>query len=145
MKEYVTTSNTSDNAEVGRFSYDNFVTIWGFARGEFNLKGFELLVYSIIFGYYKNGHQTFTGSRKYLENWTGGSRSTIESALASLEGKELIVKEYRRYGSITKAVYHINTEKLPTHPMFELENLNRDISEKQRKREKQNSLKKPLY
>ena len=135
MNKYVTTCNTSDNTEVGRFGYDNFVTIWGFAREEFKLKGFELLVYSIIFGYYKNGCQAFTGSRKYLENWTGGSRSTIENVLASLEARGLIIKEYRRYGSITKAIYCINTDKLPTHPMFELENMNRDINEKQ-KREK---------
>ena len=137
MNNYVTTSNTIDDNNVGRFEYDNFITIWGFTRVAFDLKGYELIIYSVIFGYHKATGTAFTGSRKYLESWTGGSRSSVEKALSSLEKKGLIIKEYRKYGTVRKATYRINTVKLPTHDMFLAENINRDVNEKYRNRVKE--------
>ena len=141
MNQYVVTSKTSGSgSDVGRFAYDNFIVVWGFMRQEFKLKGFELLVYAVIFGYHKSNCAPFTGSREYLEEWTGGSRTSVENALSSLVDRGLIIKEYMRYGNIKKATYRVNTEKLPTHPMFELENMNRDIVEKMRQHERRVAL-----
>lgn len=124
----------------GYFAYDNFVVIWGFMRQAFKLKGFELYIYAIIFGYYRNYCSPFTGSRKYLGEWTGASRATVENVLASLEKKKLIIKEYVMYDNIKKAVYTINTEILPTCDMFELENHNRDNNEKMRQMERRRAV-----
>lgn len=133
-------STELSNGSVGRFSYDNFIIIWGFMRQSFKLKGFELFIYAVIFGYYKNYCSPFTGSRKYLAEWTGASRATVENALASLEKKKLIIKEYVMYDNIKKAVYSVNTESLPDCNMFELENRNRENNEKIRQAERRRSL-----
>lgn len=133
-------STELSNGSVGRFSYDNFIIICGFMRQSFKLKGFELFIYAVIFGYYKNYCSLFTGSRKYLAEWTGASRATVENALASLEKKKLIIKEYVMYDNIKKAVYSVNTEVLPDCDMFELENRNRENNEKIRQAERRRSL-----
>ena len=82
----------------------------------------------------------FTGSRKYLAEWTGASRATVEAALASLEKSNLIKKEYVMFDNIKKAIYSINTEALPDCQMFELENRNRDNNEKIRQAERRRVL-----
>ena len=128
------------NGSVWNFSYENFVVIWGFMRQAFKLRGFELFIYAIIFGYYRNYCSPFTGSRKYLGEWSGASRATVENALASLEKKKLINKEYVMYDNIKKAVYSINTASLPDCQMFELENRNRDNNEKIRQAERRRAL-----
>ena len=122
------------------FSYENFVVIWGFMRQALKLKGFELFIYAVIFGYYKNYCSPFTGSRKYLAEWSGASRATVENVLASLEKKKLINKEYVMYDNIRKAVYTINTDSLPVCEMFEYENRNRDINEKEKQAERRRAL-----
>ena len=122
------------------FAYDNFVVVWGFMRQALKLKGFELLIYAVIFGYYKSYASPFTGSRKYLAEWTGASRSSVENALASLEKKNYIKKEYVMYDNIKKAIYTVNTDALPDCDMFELENHCRENNEKIRLAERRRAL-----
>ena len=122
------------------FAYDNFVVVWGFMRQAFKLKGFELLIYAVIFGYYKSYASPFTGSRKYLAEWTGASRASVENALASLEKKNYIKKEYVMYDNIKKAIYMINTDALPDCDMFEIENHCRENNEKIRLAERRRAL-----
>ena len=110
-----------------------FIKIWDFMRLDFGLKNTELMVYAVIFAMHRNYCECFTGTRKYLEKWSGGSRAGVERALASLEKRELILKEYRKYGAMKKAVYFINADKLPTCETFSLENRNRDNKEKIRR------------
>ena len=124
----------------GYFAYDNFVVVWGFMRQAFKLKGFELLIYAIIFGYYRSYLSPFTGSRKYLEEWTGASRSSVENALASLEKKNYITKQYVMYDNIRKAIYMVNTDALPECDMFEIENHRREINEKIKQAERRRAL-----
>ena len=132
--------NTTElpNGSVGSFLYENFVVVWGFMRQALKLKSYELFIYAIIFGYYRNYCSPFTGSRKYLAEWTGASRATVEAALASLEKSNLIKKEYVMFDNIKKAIYSINTEALPDCQMFELENRNRDNNEKIRQAQRSN-------
>ena len=103
-----------------------FVKIWDFMRWDFGLKNTELMVYAVIFAMHRNYCDCFMGSREYLMLWSGGSKAAVDRALASLEGKELILKEYRQYGQVRKAIYFINTDKLPTCEAFALENRHRD-------------------
>ena len=114
------------NAERGKV----FFKIWDFMRFDFGLKNTELMVYAVIFAMHRNYCECFMGTRDYLERWSGGSKSGVERALASLEEKELILKEYRQYGPMRKAVYFVNTDKLPTCETFSLENRNRDNKER---------------
>ena len=77
--------------------------------------------------------ECFVGSREYLQGWTNASKKSIDRALLSLESKNLVRKEYRKYGPIRKAVYFVNTEALPSCEMFRLENRNRDNNERIRR------------
>ena len=104
----------------------SFLKIWGFMLTDLKLEKTELLVYAVIFAMHKNYCDCFMGSKEFLQGWTNSGKSTVESALRSLEKKMLIKKELRQIGQMKKAVYFINTEALPTLKMFDLENRNRD-------------------
>ena len=105
---------------------EQFIMIWGFMLVDFKLEKTELLVYAVIFSIYNHSSYSYVGSREYLQSWAGAGKTAVDEALASLEKKQLIIKEYKRYGRSTKAVYSINTEMLPTTEMFALENRYRD-------------------
>ena len=105
---------------------EQFIQIWGFMLTDLHLAHTELLVYAIIFAMHHHYCDYFVGSRRYLQKWCNAGKTAIENALASLEKKGLILKEYRAYGSITKAVYRINTAALPRCEMFTAENCNAD-------------------
>ena len=110
-----------------------FVKIWDFMLFDLGLKNAELIIYAVIFAMHRNYCECFMGSREYLAKWSGTTKATVDKSLATLEKKELIRKEYRQYGQVRKAIYFINTEKLPTCEMFALENRNRDNNEKIRR------------
>ena len=129
------TSYDLPEVNIGR---ENFLKIWGFMLVDLKLEKTELIVYAVIFSMHKNYCDCFSGSRRYLEKWSGASRATVENALKSLENKNLIKKEYRQYGRSRQAVYFINTEALPTCEMFALENRNRDNNERIRRAQRMN-------
>jgi predicted transcriptional regulator len=110
-----------------------FIKIWDFMRFDFGLKNTELMVYAIIFAMHRNYCECFSGSREYLMKWSGGSKAVVNRALLSLEERKLILKEYRQYGQIKKAIYFVNADMLPTCEMFALENRHRDNEEKIRR------------
>lgn len=64
--------------------------IQGFMINELHLKGIELFVYAIIYGFSQGGEGYFGGSIQYLQEWTGAERETIERNLRKLCGKGLI-------------------------------------------------------
>ena len=119
-----------DAEQIGAERGKNFIKIWDFMRLDFGLKNTELMVYAVIFAMHRNYCECFMGTRDYLEKWSGGSSAGVNRALASLEEKGLILKEYRQYGPMRKAVYFVNTDKLPTCETFSLENRNRDNKER---------------
>lgn len=80
---------------------NNFVTIQGWMRTKLSLKGNELLVYAVIYGFTQTDGAKFTGSRKYLSEWCGCSMATIDRTLNSLVDKGFI----SRTSYITKHGY----------------------------------------
>ena len=90
---------------------ESFFTIQAFMRNELNLKGNELLIYAIIFGFSQIENQFFTGSLNYLADWTGASRTTVKTTLINLLKKGLLKKEaiykngvrYCKYKALTEA------------------------------------------
>ena len=71
---------------------NNFVAIQGWMRTRLNLKGNELLIYALIYGFSQDGQSRFTGSRKYIADWCGCSLDTVDRSLRSLVGKGLLAK-----------------------------------------------------
>lgn len=70
----------------------NFVTIQGWMRTKLNLKGNELLIYALIYGFSQDDTSRFKGSRKYIAEWCGCSLDTVDRSLGSLVSKGLIAK-----------------------------------------------------
>lgn len=71
---------------------NNFIAIQGWMRTRLNLKGNELLIYALIYGFSQDGQSRFTGSRKYIAEWCGCSLDTVDRSLSSLVSKGLLAK-----------------------------------------------------
>ena len=71
---------------------NNFIAIQGWMRTKLNLKGNELLVYALIYGFSQDGESRFKGSRKYIADWCGCSLNTVDRTLKSLVDKGLLAK-----------------------------------------------------
>lgn len=80
---------------------NNFIAIQGWMRTRLNLKGNELLIYALVYGFSQDGNSRFTGSRKYIAEWCGCSLDTVDRSLSSLVGKGLLAKypHTDQYGS----------------------------------------------
>lgn len=70
----------------------NFIAIQGWMRNKLNLKGNELIIYALIYGFSQDGHSRFKGSRKYIADWCGCSLDTVDRALGSLVDKGFLAK-----------------------------------------------------
>lgn len=71
---------------------NNFIAIQGWMRTRLNLKGNELLIYALIYGFSQDENSRFKGSRKYIADWCGCSLNTVDRALGSLVNKGLLAK-----------------------------------------------------
>lgn len=76
----------------GRIKDGNYILIQSFMVKDLGLKGNELLVYAIIYGFSQAEEQTFSGSRQYLADWTNSTKQGIDKNLKSLLDKGLIQK-----------------------------------------------------
>lgn len=72
---------------------ENYITILGFMVNELKLKGNELLVYAIIYGFSQSGEHKYTGSLQYLADWTNSTKQGVIKVLKSLISKEYIKKD----------------------------------------------------
>lgn len=59
---------------------------------DLNLKGNELLIYALVYGFSQDGETKFRGSISYIMDFTGSSRGTVINSLNSLVDKGLILK-----------------------------------------------------
>ena len=69
---------------------NNYINIQGWMVERLNLKGNELLLYALIFGFCQDGNSRFTGSLKYMCHWTGLSEQGVRNTLKSLVEKNLL-------------------------------------------------------
>ena len=74
-------------------SESNYLVIPAFARTRLDLKGNELLVFSLIHGFSQDKNSRFTGSIAYICEWVGCSNITAMDTLKKLLTKNLIIKE----------------------------------------------------
>lgn len=69
---------------------DNYVVIQGWMCNELELKGNDLLVFALIYGFSQDGESKFSGSRKYIAETFNISLPTVDKAIKNLIEKELI-------------------------------------------------------
>lgn len=84
---------------------ENYYIIHGWMLNELDLKGVQLQVYAIIYGFSQIEDNEFTGSLSYLCEFTGASKPTIIKALKDLQEKNLIARREENINSVTFTRY----------------------------------------
>ena len=93
----------------------DYLNIQGWMINELNLKGNELIIYALIYGFTKDGVSEFRGSRQYMADWTNSSVRSVQNVVNSLVDKGMIEKNNHtnKYGSLETSGYRaINVPKL---------------------------------
>lgn len=85
----------------------NYITIQSFMSKELELKGNELLIYAIIYGFSQTENQYYTGSRQYLATWCNITKKSVDIALKKLLDKGLIEKEEEYKNNVKYCKYRI--------------------------------------
>lgn len=84
---------------------NNFIAIQGWMRTKLSLKGYELIVYALIYGFSQDENSRFSGTRRYIAEWCGCSMKTVDNTIASLLTKQLIVKHEKYVNGIRMCDY----------------------------------------
>ena len=109
---------------MGKVKNENYYVTYGWMVNELGLKGNELQIFALIYGF-SQSNKSFNGSISYLAEWIGGRRATAQNVLDRLVKKGLIIKETNSSG--TPNVYKINDnlygKRTPTctesvHPLY---------------------------
>lgn len=72
---------------------ESYITIQSWMVDELNLKGNDLLIYAIIYGFSQDGETRYAGGRQYLADWTSSSKRAVQRNLNNLLERGLIKKE----------------------------------------------------
>ena len=95
-----------------RVKEENFICIQGWMISKLNLKGNDLLVYAIIYGYSQDGSSWFSGGLQYLADWINGTKQGVIKNLKHLESRGLIKKVSEVVDKITVTKYQYIPEVL---------------------------------
>ena len=91
---------------------ENYYQINGWMLNKLHLKGVALNIYAIIYGFSQDGESEFKGSRKYLCEFTGATKPTIDKALEDLINQGLIVKKTEILNNVKFNKYQANLETI---------------------------------
>ena len=86
---------------------ENYIVIQAFMVNDLKLKGAELMVYAIIYGFSQDGESKFTGSIRYLASWCNTTKMGIYKVLKKLVDRELIVKEEKIVNKVKYVSYRV--------------------------------------
>lgn len=92
---------------LSKINDDTYFQIWGFMVNRLGLKGVELNIYAIIYGFSQDSGSEFTGSLQYLCDFTGATKPTIIKALKTLSEKGLIIRREENINNIRFLRYKI--------------------------------------
>ena len=97
------------------FKDTNHIVIQGWMRTKLGLKGVELIIYAIIYGFTQEGETAFYGSRKYMAEASGSALPTVDRAIISLIEKGYIKKLERVNDGISHCHYMVvlNNDNTP--------------------------------
>ena len=85
---------------------DNYIVIQGWMVTELGLKGNELLVYALIYGFSQTKGQVFNGSLQYLADWTNSTKQGVLKNLKSLVEKGLVEKKETILNGVKSCEYY---------------------------------------
>lgn len=87
---------------------NNFVVIHSFMIKDLHLRGNELMIYAIIYGFSQDGINKYKGSLNYLAEWLGTSKQSVVRTLKTLVEKKLIIKEDYYRNNVKFCSYYVN-------------------------------------
>lgn len=93
-----------------RVKDENYFQVSGWMVNRLNLKGINLELFAIIYGFTQDGETEFTGSIQYLCDFTGTSRPTVINALKSLTKAGLLCKRVETINGVTFNRYKANLQ-----------------------------------
>lgn len=86
---------------------DNHIVIHGWMITDLKLKGNELIIYALIYGFSQNvDNQRFSGSLQYIADWTNSTKQGVMKCLKSLESKGFICKNDTYINGVKFCEYH---------------------------------------
>ena len=98
---------------------ENYVVLQGWMVSELGLKGNELIIYAIIYGFSQITGTSFKGSLNYLSDWTNTSKQSVITQLKNLVGKGLIEKREIVKNNVKFCEYVCSQNILPVVKNFE--------------------------
>lgn len=90
----------------------DFFQIPRWIREEKNLSILESEIYSLIWGYSRDGEHVYYGSVRYLCDWTNSCRSAVMNALKKLTDEKYLLKKTWVENGMTRNEYRVNMEKV---------------------------------
>lgn len=81
---------------------------------ELGLKGSELIIYAVIFGFSQDGSTMYTGSAQYLADWTNTTKQSVFKVLKSLTDRKLIIRHEETRNGVMFVSYSYNPDALVT-------------------------------
>lgn len=85
---------------------ENYILIQGWMITELSLKGNELLIYAIIYGFSQIENQSFNGSLQYLAEWTNSTKQSAIKCLKALIDKGYIGKNEKYINNVKFCEYY---------------------------------------
>lgn len=96
-----------------RISDTNFYTVFGWMLNVLGLKGNELSIFAIIYGYSQDGKSEFDGSISYLQSFANvSSKQTVYTMLNSLKDRHYIKKREYMEGKVPRCAYSVDFEAI---------------------------------
>lgn len=85
---------------------NNYITIPGFLRTRLDLKGSELIITALIYGYSQDGNSWFMGKTEYIAEWAGITDKNVLRSLKSLTEKGILEKKEIFVNNRVKRCYY---------------------------------------
>lgn len=85
---------------------NNYITIPGFLRTRLDLKGSELIITALIYGYSQDGNSWFMGNTEYIAEWAGITDKNVLRSLKSLAEKGILEKKEMFVNNKAKRCYY---------------------------------------
>lgn len=115
----------------------NYIVIQSFMVKDLHLKGNELLIYAIIYGFTQDEEHQFNGGMQYLMDWTNSTKTGVYKAIKRLIEKGLIEKIENcingvnfvnyRITKLTEGVNFVNSEGVNLVNPYNITSNNKDI------------------
>ena len=89
-----------------------YLNIQGWMVTDLLLKGNELFLFALIYGFCQNREASFTGSLDYLCQWTNTSERTVQNTINRLVNAGIIIKQSRQGETNVIKVNHDLIDKI---------------------------------